>query len=58
MLGRVVIEVALSEEPGDLITRIHALHLLELLALCARLPHLCHLGVFVDHSSRLKIIIK
>ena len=56
MLGQVVIEVALAEEPGDQITRVHALHLLGLLPLGARLP-LTHLGVSVDHSSRLKIII-
>ena len=33
MLGQVVIEVALAAEPGDQVTRIHALHLLGLLPL-------------------------
>ena len=58
MLGQVVIDVAIAAEPGDQVTRVHALHLLGLLPLGARLSHLCHLGVSVDHSSRLKIIIK
>ena len=43
MLGQVVIEVALAAEPGDQVTRVHALYLLGLLALGARLPYLTHL---------------
>ena len=58
MLGQVVIEVALAAKPSDQVTRIHALHLFGLLPLGARLPHLRHLGVSVDYSPRLKIIIK
>ena len=52
MLGQVVIEVALAAEPGNQVTRVHALHLLGLLPLGARLPHLCHLELSVDHSPK------
>ena len=53
MLIQVVIEVTLAAEPGDEVAGVHALKLLGLLALDAGLPHLTHLGVSVDHSSRL-----
>ena len=53
MLRQVVIEVALAAEPGDEVAGVHALQLLGLLAFGAGLPHLTHLGVSVDHSSRL-----
>ena len=55
---QVFIEVALAAEPRDQVAGIHALQLIGLLVLGAGLPHLTHLAVSVDNSSRLLIIIK